>query len=375
MSWDVIVIGAGPAGCAAAAAVQSARPAARVLVLDRSEFPRDKTCGDGIAFEAREALERLGFDVGAVFEGAPPVTRLRLRSPGGVETEQAMPERVHVVPRRIFDGRLVDDLRGRGIPLRRQEVRSVRPVADGVEVDGSLSARVVIGADGAESVTRRGLGIEAARGRHLALAIRGYGPEVPGQHGEQFIAMSGQHWPAYAWSFPIGGGRANIGYGHLLGAGPVNRAGMIERLRELLPGVEPDLSGLRAHRLPLSSGRPAIRDGRILLTGDAQSLINPLSGEGIFYAITSGALAGAAAVRALEDGRDPGRTYRALMAARLGRHLRHTSALARLSRWPGLVDAGTRAAASDQGAFDDLIRFSLADGLLTPRLVRSLRWR
>ena len=112
----------------------------------------------------------------------------------------------------------------------------------------------------------------------------------------------------------------------------------------------------------------------MLLAGDAQSMINPFTGEGIFYAVVSGGLAGRAAARAVLAGGDAGVHYRAATRRRLGRHLRHTSALARLGGWTALIDAGLRAGRDDQRAFDDLVSFGLADGLLTSRLLSRLRF-
>jgi geranylgeranyl reductase family protein len=369
--YDVIVVGAGPAGCAAAAALAQAGPGLSVLVVDRAGFPRDKPCGDGIAHEVTDVLSELEFDVERVFAGVAAVDELALRSPTGVRVRRRMRHQVHVAPRQIFDARLVQEVRRRGIEVRRHPVRTVEVTADGVRLD-SLRARVVIGADGAESVVRRGTG--RPRPGRVALAIRGYAPELPELAGCQFITMTDQHWPAYAWSFPIGDGQANVGYGELLGRRPLSRSDLLTRLHELLPGLEPP-SGLRAHRLPLSSGRPPIPDGPVLLAGDAQSMINPFTGEGILYAVLSGGLAGRAAAQALTSGGDAGRLYRAAIHRRLGRHLRHTSALARLGGWTALIDAGLRAGREDQRAFDDLVSFGLADGLLTPRLLSRQRFR
>ncbi len=367
----MIVVGAGPAGCAAAAALAQAGPELSVLVVDRADFPRDKPCGDGIAHEVGQVLSELDFDVERVFAGAVAVGELALRSPNGVRVRRQLRDRVWVAPRQIFDARLVAEVRRRGIEVRRHPVRTVELAADGVRLD-SLRARVVIGADGAESVVRRA----AARPQpgRVALAIRGYAPELPEFAGSQYITMTDQHWPAYAWSFPIGDGRANVGYGELLGRRPLSRADLLSRMHQLLPGLAPP-SNLRAHRLPLSSGRPPIPDGPVLLAGDAQSMINPFTGEGIFYAVLSGGLAGRAAAQALTGGGDAGRLYRAATRRRLGRHLRHTSALARLGGWTALIDAGLRAGRDDQRAFDDLVSFGLADGLLTPRLLSRLRFR
>ena len=375
--YDVIVVGAGPAGCAAALAVAQAEPQLSVLVVDRADFPRDKPCGDGIAHEVDAELASLGVDLARLFAGTAAVTGLALRSPGGVLVHRRMRHPVHVLPRQVFDARLVDQVRVRGIEVRRHPVRRVEVAAGRVRLDRALQARALIGADGAESVVRRQLaGVGRSSGRRVALAIRGYATEpagLGGVAGSQFITMTDRHWPAYAWSFPIGGGRANVGYGELLGGEPVRRADLLAGMQALLPGLgEPD--NLRAHRLPLSSGRPAIPDGPVLLAGDAQSMINPFTGEGIFYAVVSGALAGRAAARAVTTGGNAGSLYRQATRRRLGRHLRHTTALARLGGWTALTDAGLRAARNDQRAFDDLVRFGLADGLLTARLLGRLRF-
>ncbi|MGZ4550040.1 MAG: NAD(P)/FAD-dependent oxidoreductase [Blastococcus sp.] len=362
--WDVVVVGGGPAGAACAAAARRAAPGARVLVLDRAGFPRDKVCGDGIAPEALDVLAGLGFDPAALTAGFPPVARLRLRSPGGTTVERAMHRPASVVPREVFDDRLLTATLATGARFRRHVVRSLAVHADHVEIDGVLTAGVVVGADGAESVVRRAVGIAPNRPRHLAIAIRGYAPEPAGHAGVQSLLTTAQRWPAYAWSFPLGDGRANVGYGELVSGG-ATRAALLGGLDRLLPGVEPD--GLRAHRLPLSTGRPRQPDGRVLLAGDAASLINPLTGEGIFYAVLSGALAGAAAVH----GVGAGAAHRRALDRRLGRHLRHSAAAAWVSRWPRVMDAVLAAAAGDQRVFDAVVALGLADGRLTARTLAA----
>lgn len=364
--WDVIVVGAGPAGCAAAVAACRSRPGARVLLLDRSDFPRDKVCGDGIAAEAFDVLAELGMDAAAIADGYPPVERLRLAAPGGAEVERPLARPAHVIPRRVLDARIVAEALRQGVVLRQHAVRSVASTPDGVTVDG-LRADVVVGADGAESVVRRALHPAPPAGT-VALAFRAYADEPAGQTGTQVITMTSAHWPAYAWSFPDGTGRANVGYGEVLTAAPPSRAAMLERWDALAPAGGPR-DALRAHRLPLSTGRPPIPDGRILLVGDAQCLINPLTGEGIFYAVRSGQLAGRSALA----GARAGTLYRRAMRGALGRHFRHTTLLARVTRAPRIIDAAVRACRRDQRVFDDLLRIGLADGLLTPRLVTGLR--
>ncbi|MCW2636021.1 MAG: bchP [Blastococcus sp.] len=362
--WDVVVVGGGPAGAAAALAARRADPSARVLVLDRAQFPRDKVCGDGIAPEALDVLAGLGLDPAALTAGYPDVHRLRLRSPGGATVERAMHRPAAVVPRAVFDDRLLTAALASGAELRRHVVRRLTVHPGGVDVDGVLTASAVVGADGAESVVRRALGQPPNRPGQLAIAIRGYAPVPAGLEGVQAILTTEQRWPAYAWSFPLGDGRANVGYGELVSGG-VNREGLLAGLNRLLPGVEP--AELKAHRLPLSTGRPRRPDGRVLLAGDAASLINPLTGEGIFYAVLSGALAGAAALR----GPDAGAAYRGALRRRLGRHLLHSSTASLASRWPRIMDGVFRAAADDQRVFDDVVRLGLSDGRLTARTLTA----
>ena len=152
------------------------------------------------------------------------------------------------------------------------------------------------------------------------------------------------------------------------------RAELLARLDLLLPGAGAHATNWRAHHLPLSSGRPRQPDGRVLLAGDALSLVNPLTGEGIYYAVLSGALAGRAAVdRAAAD--DPGRAYRSAVQRELGRHLRHTTVVARLARHRPVVEAGVAAARRRQAVFDDLVELGLGRGLLTPRVLAGLLGR
>ncbi|MEU3642480.1 NAD(P)/FAD-dependent oxidoreductase [Lentzea sp. NPDC034063] len=364
-SWDLVVVGAGPAGSTAALAALRANPAARVLLLDAADFPRDKVCGDGVAPHALDVLAGLGVDVAALTAGTAPVHDLRLTSPRGVTAARRFARPAAVVPRALLDARLVQAACDAGAQLRRHRVRTLSPAGDGVDVDGVVHARTIIGADGAESVVRRQCGAGRAPAGTTAIALRGYTSAEPWPAGEQRLVMTTAHWPAYAWVFPVGDGTANVGYGELVRADPPTRAHLVERLHDLLPGCPPIT--LRGHRLPLSPGRPDVGHGRVLLAGDAASLINPLTGEGIYYAVLSGFLAGTAAMTP-----EPADRYRRSLRHRLGRHLRHTDALARLTRTPLLVDLATTAARDHQRAFDDLVEIGLGAGTIGSALAVAM---
>jgi menaquinone-9 beta-reductase len=361
--FDVAIVGAGPAG--AAAAIAARRAGAEVLLLDRAAFPRDKPCGDGIAAEAVDVLDQLG--VHGVTDGYPPVTRLRLVGPGGGAVARPLPRPAYTIPRRVFDERLVRAAVAAGAVLRRHTVRTIAGTGP-VTIDGRFRADVLIGADGAGSVVRRALGHPVNPPGHLAVAIRGYASTT--NTTEQVIVTTERRWPAYAWEFPLGDGTANVGYGEVLRGAPLSRAYLLDRLNDLLPGAEP--TGLRGHHLPLSTRRPGPGRGRTLLAGDALSLINPFTGEGIFYAVLSGALAGTAAAAGPELAV---RRYRDALRRRLGRHLRHSGLAAWLTRRPRVVDAAVSAAARDGAVFDRMVELGLGDGVFDLRTIGRITAR
>jgi menaquinone-9 beta-reductase len=361
-----VVVGAGPAGAAAALEARRLRPGASVALVDKAAFPRDKACGDGIGPHATDELAALGAT--GVLEGYPPIRGLRLRSPRGMEVAGDPARPNHVVPRAILDARLVEAATNAGAELRQASVRRLEQHDGLVVVDGDLAARVVVAADGANSSVRRLLGVPPNPDRALAIAVRGYAP-APAGRPEQLIAWVAEGWPAYVWSFPTGTGVANVGYGLLRSRFHGDRAELHRRLHDLLPGVDPDPASLRAHHLPFSSSRPPLGRGRVLLAGDAASLVNPLSGEGIYYALCSGRLAARAALTAPTD---PLAAYRHLLAEALGRHLRHAAVLARAIHAPTLAEAGLGAAAASQKLFDTLVEFGLGQARITPRLLAAL---
>jgi geranylgeranyl reductase family protein len=359
--WDLVVVGAGPAAPTAALAALHDEPSLRVLLLDRSDFPRDKTCGDGIAPHCFERLASIG--VTGVEAGWTPLTRLELAR-GELSVARPMARPVYVIPRQVFDARLVERAVDRGAVFRRQRVGSVEQLPD---------AGVVVGADGAHSVVRAHLGLPYGR---RALAIRGYVPTPADRRGTQIIRYGDRRQPAYAWAFDRGDGLSNVGYGELLPAegdgGPPSRALLLDQLEELLPGSVEAGEQWKGHHLPLSGWRWEQPDGRLLLVGDAAGLINPMTGEGIYYAIATGIAAGRAAVRALRDGRDPGTLHRQAVRAQLGRHLKHTFVASRLAEHPVIVDGGIRVARRDRKVFDEMVELGLGDGRISGRLVRGL---
>jgi geranylgeranyl reductase family protein len=366
--WDVVVVGSGPGGAAAAIGALAERPKASVLLLDRSDFPRDKCCGDGILEHAFDLLADCDVDTQRLHSGYNASRDISIRSAGGrITAARDLPVPITIVPRKVLDDRLLGAARSAGAEWRRHTVRWVRDVGTHVEVDGGIRARVLIGADGAESVVRRAIAPPGTR-REIAVAIRGY--EQPDEDSVPRVVLDKGHGLAYAWRFPVTSGPANVGYGYRLAPGETtDRNRLLATLQRLMPAVRPDPLTLRAHRLPLSTSRQLAASGRILLVGDAASLINPVSGEGIYYAIKSGLDAGRAAAR------DPARAaahYLTTLRRQFGLHHVHAALMSRLIRWDAVIDAGVRAARNNQQAFDDLALLCLGSGVITPTLATRM---
>jgi geranylgeranyl reductase family protein len=357
-------VGAGPAGSAAAIAVRQTQPDAEVLLFDRHEFPRDKACGDGVSAHVLDVLDRLG--VHGVLNDRRPAESLDLGTVGSSAT-RALRRPLYGIPRRIFDDRLLGAARDAGAWFQLRNVRSIRARAERIVVDDEVEADLVIAADGVESIVRREIGIPANSGGHMAIAIRGYTPSLSA-HAR--LVSYGRDWPAYAWEFPLGDGYSNVGYGEVLRDGKhLTRTLLLERLEELMPGATAEASDWRAARIPLSTHRPHQPDGRVLLAGDAASLVNPMSGEGIWYAVKSGMLAG----QAVAHGAAAGAWYRDQLDRAFDRHLRHANFMARVGQIGSAPSIGTRMTVVDEDFFYDQVGVSIGGGTYRwPVAVRAL---
>jgi geranylgeranyl reductase family protein len=376
MVHDLVVVGAGPAGVAAVLTARRLAPGADIAVVERSAFPRDKTCGDAISPDAVAELAKLG--VADAVAGHDAIDRLRLRSPAGLEVAAAPPAAGYVVPRQVFDARLAAAARATGATWRTATVRTVEragPAFHLCTTGGTIAGRVVIAADGANSVVGRAVA-GAVPDRHVGVAVRGYAP-APGGAPEMLLVWERAGRLAYAWSFPVDGDRSNVGYGVFGGGAGTRaptRAQLIARMVDLLPHAA-RAEQVRGHRLPLSTGRARLGRGRVMLAGDAAALINPITGEGIYYALLSGRLAAQAAVRAPDD---PARGYRALLGATLGAHLRSTRLLARFAGTGPVLDHLVRAADAAPATADLLADLAFGKGVLTPMTLRTIAggvWR
>ncbi|MGI9601919.1 MAG: geranylgeranyl reductase family protein [Acidimicrobiales bacterium] len=309
---DAVVVGAGPAGLAAAITLADANRS--VVVIDKAGFPRDKVCGDGLTALALRYYEQLHLDPGTVASWTP-VDTCHVRSPSGREVAFPLPDGVghHAViaRRRDLDAAFVTTARSRGIEVREHAAcLGVEEGRDHMAIDtptGTLHSRYLIAADGMWSPTRRFLGGEPDRNLGEWHAVRQYFEQVSGPAAEElWVWFDADLLPGYAWSFPVGDGRANVGFGVLRDG---SRKGT--DLRELWDGLVerphiraalgPTASPEGAHRawpIPARVTDVDLTVGSTLFVGDAAAATDPMTGEGIGQALLTGVEAG----RAISDG-------------------------------------------------------------------------
>ncbi|MFM7684776.1 MAG: NAD(P)/FAD-dependent oxidoreductase [Actinomycetota bacterium] len=302
---DVLVVGAGPAG--AAAAIVLARGGRRVTVVDKAVFPRDKCCGDGLTTLALRELEPLGLRPEHV-PNWQDVSAAWLRSPSGREVCLTMPADgvfAATTPRRELDDALVRLARSAGADVHEGHgLQSVTQSADGVmaEVDGlgTVRASWLVAADGMWSPTRKMLGLAEAGYLGEWHAFRQYARNVTGPATERlYVWFEPDFLPGYAWSFPLPGGRANIGFGvvrddTISGADmKAMWAGLINR-PHIRAALGPDVEMEDRHTawpIPAGIDRAVLASGRVLFVGDAARATDVMTGEGIGQAVLTGRLA------------------------------------------------------------------------------------
>lgn len=354
---DIAIIGAGPAG--AAAAIRAARAGQRVVVFDKAPYGRDKVCGDGLTPRAVGALNELKIDM----SDAHHIAGLRMIA-GSVERElpwpatSRFPAHGAVWPRRRLDAALIDAAEEAGATIV-WETEALPNITDGrvtgVTAGGETwTADLVVAATGAPGKVARLLGAERVKGEPFGLAIRTYvdSPRHADEHLEATLTMRDAHGnsvPGYGWIFPAGDGTVNIGVGALStmkGFKSLNLNSLIDLYYGSVQakwGLGPYLEKPRAWRLPMTA---QLRHGPgWVAIGDAAGLINPMNGEGIDYGLESGMLA---ADLFVEDRETAPEEYDRLVGERFDSFLRTGRRFSFLIGHPWILNAGLRLAVGTQ---------------------------
>ena len=282
--FDVAIVGAGPAG--STAAYRLARARARVLLIDRARFPRDKPCGGGLT---TRAVQQLPFSVEPVVEDR--ITRVRFRMRYGRSFERESTRVLCLMTqRRRLDAFLVDQAVAAGTEFR-DGVQVAIDSETKLRVDGKhVEVDALIGADGANGITARSLGLGGAIVNGIALEGNLPYEGLPAARWRGTFVLELSAVPGgYGWIFPKGD-HVNVGVGGWGREGPQLR----RHLSVLCDHYGIDLqllTDLRGHRLPMRQPGTVLARGRALVVGDAAGAIDPVSGDGIYEALVTARLA------------------------------------------------------------------------------------
>ncbi|MFI1195856.1 geranylgeranyl reductase family protein [Micromonospora sp. NPDC020750] len=375
---DVIVVGAGPGG--SATAYHLAQHGVRVLLLEKTEFPREKVCGDGLTPRAVRQLIRMGVDT------SPEAGWLHNRGlrviGGGVRLELDWPDLASfpnyglVRTRLDFDDLLAQRAVSAGAKLR-TNVNVIGPVLDadnrvvGVEAEvgpdkepATFRAPLVVAADGVSGRFPLALGLAKREDRPIGVAVRRY-YRSPAKHDDDYLeswlelrskASGDNLLPGYGWIFGLGDGRVNVGLGVLNSSTAFGKTNYRRLLTDWLANTPEDWGmtdesnaegPILGAALPMGFNRVPHYTRGVMLVGDSGGMVNPFNGEGIAYAMESGELAAEVAVQALARPAGAERE-RALMAypqelkARFGGYYRLGGIFVKLIGRPEIMRMATK---------------------------------
>ncbi len=376
---DVIVVGAGPGG--STTAYHLARHGIRVLVLEKSQFPREKVCGDGLTPRAVKQLIKMGLTADGSFEEQGWLRNKGLRViGGGVRLELDWPDLASfpnyglVRTRLDFDDVVAKQAVKAGADLR-TGVTVTGPVLDdtgravGVtaETEGGepreFRAPLIISADGVSGRFPLALGLAKREDRPIGVAVRRY-YHSPAKHDDDYL----ESWlelrskeggdrllPGYGWIFGMGDGRVNVGLGVLNSSSAFGKTNYRRMLTEWLGATPPEWGmndeanadgPILGAALPMGFNRVPHYTRGVLLVGDSGGMVNPFNGEGIAYAMESGELAAEVVAQALgRTGADRERAlaaYPAELKARYGGYYRLGNVFVKMIGNPQIMRIATK---------------------------------
>ncbi len=309
-TFDIIVSGAGPAGAACVLALQHA--GLKVAWVDKSNFPRDKVCGDAIPSTVQRVLHKINpklkenfinrFDKKFTVDGC------RLIAPDFSHFDLTFVNKGHAAKRIDFDNYLfalaceknknVKTFTGSGIEKLTVSSDAVTATLKNGE---NLCAKIVIGCDGAHSVVAKQLAQASTDKKNYIAAVRAYYHNIAGlEHNMLEIHFIKEYMPGYFWIFPLNNNTANVGFGMVSKYVSKHKIDLRKSLTEIIQQIKPirerfgnatAVNEIAGFGLPCGGKRNKISGNRFLLCGDAASLINPATGEGIGNAMLSGQLA------------------------------------------------------------------------------------
>ncbi len=306
--FDVIITGAGPAGATCALTLHG--KGLKVALVDKSVFPRDKICGDAVSSVVRRVLNQINPDLAEqlmAFEPKASITQATVYSPSFHTLTVRFSKVGYCIPRLKFDNWLYEHavnhpditaISGVGVKSVATDETGVSITLDNGE---TITGKVLVGCDGAHSIAAKQLANFKVDRKHYSGAVRQYYKNVANLDGQTLeIYLLEDYLPGYFWIFPLANQEANVGFGMLsetIANQKIDLKKSIQDIINKIPEVKERfkhaeaIDGIKGFGLPLGSKRYPISGNRYMLCGDAASLIDPWSGEGIETAMESGKFA------------------------------------------------------------------------------------
>jgi menaquinone-9 beta-reductase len=315
--FDVVISGAGPAGSTCALALGAS--GLKVALIEKSSFPRDKICGDAVASYAEKVLATINPEYANAinsFGDKKKVGSIRIVAPNQKELDLKFKQEGFISMRLNFDNflfNLASELPNVKVFLN-TSVNDVTINENGVIIDAGddlkIETSLVIGCDGAHSVISKKLTDTKVDLKHHIGAVRAYYKNVKGiPEGTFELHFLKDLLPGYFWIFPLPDNHANVGLGILSETISKENINLRKKMAEVIQSVpylqerfsdSEMLENIKGYGLPAGSRKVTMSGNRFMLCGDAASLIDPLTGEGIGQAMVSGRYAGWQAIKCFE---------------------------------------------------------------------------
>jgi menaquinone-9 beta-reductase len=368
LKTDVCIVGAGPAGIIAALFL--AKAGVDCILTDKASFPRDKICGDGISGWVLSVLNQLEEGLPGQLSQQPFVVHsygIRIVAPNHRQIDLPFLIQNNSLPgvppgficRRLdFDNYLIEEARKKKeiTLLENMEITKFEDKGSHAELTTEkgerIETRLVIFANGANSIFMKDPGGIIKAKKNIMTGIKTYYKGVTGLHEQNYVEL---HFlkpflPGYFWIFPLTGGLANVGVGldqYRIAKSKINLKNLMLKAIDTIPYLigrfekAEQVSRIEAYNLPLWDGRRNISGKRFMLTGDAASLVDPVTGEGIGHAAISGMLAAGQAVQSIQsDDFSAGfmKQYDDNLYKKIGKELEISSKILRFIKYPWLFN-------------------------------------
>ena len=401
--FDVVIIGAGPSGSNAAISYKKLNPDLKIALVDKAIFPRDKSCGDAFGPGVISALKRFGNE--HILEDEPEVVSTTLFGPKNIGIQNYIPEVknkedsiVYVIPRLDLDNRILNLAKEEEVEtfegyrfskfFNNEESVSVE-IENEAKEKYILEAKLLVGADGANSRVRKSLNLKQNSDWNKAIAIRAYidSPNYLEIFKERTLMfeINVSAIKGYAWAFPSKGNLLNIGIGVPLSVFKKEKMDIKNLLDQFVKTLESrgviveNLRMEKSFMLPFASSRPKLAHNRVALIGDAGSMINPMSGEGIFYGMEAGFLLANETHQLINESASMLNTgirkYEKVFNKRFGKHFLSCSLARLVFQSPFMTKRLLNIASLDQHTIDFVVELLFDEANLTTKEILLLGFK